>query len=285
MSRFSLALALITAASAAQESPAPPKLQVRPPAAGDRTEIKVESTIELDIETRNLQEAEATQKRQLTYVRTMECSQVVQSVADNGAPTYRVSVTNAKLQRSGTNMAPATDTSEIESQSYVVTQGDKGRVVKHENGDPAPGDALGLGAWEDLGKLLPSGESKEGATWKVDAAAASAFISIPDLVAPSGTFEAKVEGAADGKMTVFFSGNLAGKTSKGFDVKLSVAEGRLVFDTTKGRPVSLSLLGSLTATKDIFQKVAKAKELRQVEEKVGDVTVTSKKLEVKAEFK
>ena len=285
MSRFSLALALIAAASAAQESPAPPKLQIRPPAAGDRTEIKVESTIELDIETRTVQEAEATQKRQLTYVRTMECSQVVQSVAENGVPTYRVSVSSAKLQRSGTNMAPATDTSEIESQSYVITQGEKGRVVKHENGDPAPGDALGLGAWEDLGKLLPSGEPKEGATWKVDAAAAAAFISIPDLAAPTGTFEAKVESAVEGKMTVFFSGKLEGKTLKGFTVTLTVTEGRLVFDMTKGRPASLTLAGSLKADKDIFQKVAKAKELRQVDEKVGDVTVKTNKLEVKAEFK
>lgn len=285
MSRFTLALALITAATAAQESPAPPKLQVRPPAAGDRTEIKVESTIELDIETRNLQETETPQKRQLTYVRTMECSQVVQSVAEGGAPTYRVSITNAKLQRSGTNMAPATDTSEIEAQSYVVTKGDKGRIVKHENGDPAPADALGLGAWEDLGKLLPTGDPKEGATWTVDAAAAAAFISIPDLAAPTGTFGAKVESAVDGKMTVFFSGSLEGKTTKGFTVKLNVTEGRLVFDMTKGRPVSLSLLGSLEATKEIFQKVAKAKELRQVDEKVGDVKVKTNKLEVKAEFK
>ena len=285
MSRFSLALALITAATAAQESPAPPKLQIRPPAAGDRTEIKVESTIELDIETRNIQEAEATQKRQLSYVRTMECSQVVQSVDDKGAPTYRVSVTNAKLQRSGTNMAPATDTSEIEAQSYVVTRGDKGRLVKHENGDPAPTDAQGLGAWEDLGKLMPTGEPKEGATWIVDAAAAAAFISIPDLAAPAGTFNAKVESAVEGKMTVTFSGSLEGKTTKGFNVKLNVSEGRLVFDMTKGRPASLELKGSLTANKDIYQKVAKAKELRQVEEKVGEVKVESMKLEVKAEFK
>jgi hypothetical protein len=286
MFRSSLAFALIAAVLAAQEpASSPPKTPVRAPAAGDRTEIKIESTIELDIVTRSLQESEAGQTRQLAYVRTMECTQIVQSIAEGGAPVWRVTVGAAKLQRSGTNMAPVTDASEIENKTYIIAKTEKGRVVKSENGDPAPGDALGLGAWEDFEKLLPMGEPKEGATWTVDSAAVAALISMPDLAAPTGMFEAKLESAADGKMTVFFSGALEGKTSKGFDTKLKVAEGRLVFDMAKGRPVSLAITGSLEAKKDINQKVARTKELRQVDEKVGDVEVKSRKLEVKAEFK
>lgn len=287
MSRFGLAFALIAMTASAQEtaSPAPAKLEIRPLAAGERAEIKIESTFELDIETKSLQEPEAPIKRQLSYARTLECSQVAQAGPEGGSPTLRISVSTAKLQRSGTNIAPATESSEIENKTYVVSRTEKGRVVKAENGDPAPSDAQALGAWEDFGALLPTGEAKEGATWTIDAAAVSALVSIPDLVTPTGTFDAKIESMADGKAVIFFSGSLKGKTTKGFDTTLEVTEGRLTIDTAKGRPTSLTVTGSLKATKEINQKVVRQKELRQVDEKVGDVTVTSRKLEVKAEFK
>ena len=287
MSRFILAWTLLAAASAAQEVSSPPtaKFQVRPLTVGDRTEIKIESNVELDIVTHSLQEPDHDIKRQLTYVRTMECLQTVEAAGEGAAPSLRVLVATAKLQRSGTNIAPITETSEIESKSYVVTRGDKGRAVKAENGEPAHGDAGGLGAWEDFAKLLPSGEPKAGATWTVDAAAISALVTIPDLPAPTGTFEAKMESLSEGKAVVFFTGTLKGKTAKGFDTELTIAEGRLVFDTAKGRPASLVITGSLKAKREISQKVSKQKELKQVDEVVGDVTITSRKLDVKAEFK
>lgn len=287
MSRFSLAFVLFAAlASAAQDPASPaPKAGLRAPAAGDKSEIKIESTFELDIVSHSDQDPDTKVTRQLTYARTLECSQVVQSVADNGAPTLRVSVSTARLQRSGTNIAPVTETSEIENQSYIVTKTDKGRAVKAESGEVAPMDAAGLGAWEDFSALLPKDEPKEGATWSVDAAAVAAIVSIPDLPTPTGTIEAKVESLADGKATVLFTGSLEGKTVKGFDTKLKITEGRLVFDMAKGRPASLTVTGSLEASKDIMQKVSRQKELRQVDEKVGSVTVTSRKLEVKAEFR
>ena len=283
MSRFILVLALAVAAQ--DMAPAAPKLEGRAPAAGDRTEIKIESTIELDVVTRSLQDPDSASTKQLTYVRTMECTQTVQAGADTGTPTWSVTCTTAKVQRSGTNIAPVTEASEIEGKSFVVTRTEKGRTVKMENGDVAPGDAAGLGAWEDCTKLLPTGEPKEGATWTVDAAAVTSLISIPDLAAPTGTFEAKLEKMADGQAVVFFSGTIEGKTVKGFDTKLKVAEGRLGFDMAKGRPTSLAITGSLEASKDVNQKVSRSNELRQVDEKVGEVRVTSRKLEVKAEFR
>ena len=287
MSRFILAWMLFAAASAAQDGATSPpaKLQIRPPTVGDRTEVKIESNVELNIVTKGLQEGDAEVVRQVTYVRTMECMQTVEAGAEGAAPNLRVLVATAKLQKSGTNIAPVTETSEIEAKTYIVSRNDKGRTVKADNGDPAPGDAAALGAWEDFAKLLPAGEPKEGATWSIDAAAISAIVTIPDLPAPTGTFDAKMESMADGKAVVFFSGTLAGKTAKGFNTTLKIGEGRLVFDTAKGRPSLLTISGSLEATKEIFQKVSRQKELRQVEERVGDVKVTSQKLEVKAEFK
>ena len=287
MSRLSLAVALIAAVSAAaQESATPaPKLEIRPMAAGDRADIKIESTFELVIESKSAQDSEAVVTRQLSYARTLECSQVAQAGAEGAPPSLRISVGAAKLQRSGTNVAPVTETSEIENKTYVVTKGEKGRVVKAENGDPPPADALALGAWEDLGALLPKDEPKEGATWTIDAASVTSLVSIPDLAAPAGTFEAKVESLADGKLVIAFTGTLQGKTTKGFDTTFKVTEGKLAFDLAKGRPASLSVVGSLLATKDISQKVSRQKELRQVDEKVGEVKIESRKLEVKAEFK
>src|SRR5688572_20434973 len=110
MLRFSLALALVTAASAAQDPGATPtKFEFRPLKAGESTQIKVESTFELDIVTRSLQDPDAVSTRQLSFVRTLECSQTAQS--EGG---LLVSVATAKLQRSGTNIAPVTESSETE---------------------------------------------------------------------------------------------------------------------------------------------------------------------------
>jgi hypothetical protein len=227
MSRFILAWMLFAAASAAQDGATSPpaKLQIRPPTVGDRTEIKIESNVELNIVTKGMQEGDAEVVRQVTYVRTMECMQTVEAGAEGAAPNLRVLVATAKLQKSGTNIAPVTETSEIEAKTYIVSRNDKGRTVKADNGDPAPGDAVALGAWEDFAELLPAGEPKEGATWTIDAAAISAIVTIPDLPAPTGTFDAKMESMADGKAVVFFSGTLTGKTAKGFNTTLKIAKG------------------------------------------------------------
>ena len=57
MSRFSLALALTTALSAGQDpGSSPAKSEFRPLKAGERTQIKIESTFELDIVTRSEQD-------------------------------------------------------------------------------------------------------------------------------------------------------------------------------------------------------------------------------------
>ncbi|HEY3225385.1 MAG TPA: hypothetical protein VGK61_00155 [Planctomycetota bacterium] len=285
MSRLILALALSAAAFPQDMAPGAPRLEVKAPALGDRSEIRIESTFELDVVSTSIQDPEAKVTKQLSYVRTQEFSQVVQEVLNGSVKSHRVTCATAKLQRSGTNLAPVTETSEIEGQIFVVSRGEKGRSVRLDNGDPAPVDADGLGAWEEIAKLLPQGEAKEGATWKVDAAALSGLISIPDLPTPTGSFDVKLEKLAGGQAVLVFTGTLQGKTVKGFDTTVTVTEGRLVFDTAKGRPVSLTVAGSLEATKVINQKVAKANELRQVDEPVGQVKVTSRKLEVKVEFR
>jgi len=285
MSRAILALVLGAAAVAAQDSPAPPRLEIRAPAVGERTTIKIESTFELDIVSKSVQDPDASTTRQMSYVRTQEFVQTVREVENGAIKAFDVSCLAAKCQRSGTNQNPVTDTSEIEGKNFVVSRGEKGRTVRLETGEAPPADAAGVGAWEDCAKLLPSGEAKEGAAWTADAAGLGGLIAVPDLPTPSGSFDIKIEKMADGRAELVFTGKLEGKTSKGYDAKMTITEGRLVFDVAKGRPVSLTVVGSLEAAKDISQKVARANELKQVDEKVGEVRVTSRKLEVKVEFR
>ncbi|HTF57657.1 MAG TPA: hypothetical protein VK661_10530 [Planctomycetota bacterium] len=285
MSRLILALALSAVAFPQDMAPGAPRLELKAPALGDRAEIRIESTFELDVKSSSTQEPEAAVTKQLSFVRTQEFSQVVQEVQNGSVKSHRITCSTAKLQRSGTNLAPVTETSEIEGKIFVVSRGEKGRSVRFDNGDPAPVDADGLGAWEEVAKLLPQGEAKEGATWKVDAAGLAGLISVPDLPTPTGSFDVKLEKMAEGQAVLVFTGTLEGTTVKGFKTKVTVAEGRLTFDTAKSRPVSLTVVGSLEATKVINQRVAKANELRQVDERVGEVKVTSRKLEVKVEFR
>jgi hypothetical protein len=285
MSRVFLALVLAATAVSAQDSPAPPRLEVRPPSVGERISVKIDSTFELDIVSRSVQDPDASTTRQMSYVRTQEFQQVVREVENGAAKAWEISCSAAKLQRSGTNLAPVSESSEIEGKTFVVSRGEKGRVVRLESGEAAPADAAGLGAWEDCAKLLPTGEAKEGAAWTADAAGLGGLIAVPDLATPTGSFDIKIDKMADGRAELVFTGKLEGKTVKGYDAKVTITEGRLVFDVAKGRPVSLSVAGSLEAGKDITQKVARANELKQVDEKVGEVRVTSRKLEVKVEFR
>ncbi|HKS16142.1 MAG TPA: hypothetical protein VJU16_02460 [Planctomycetota bacterium] len=285
MSRLILALALSAVALPQDMAPGAPRLEFKAQGVGDKSEIRIESTFELDVVSSSVQDPDANITKQLSYVRTQEFTQTVQDVQNGAVKSFKISCSTAKLQRSGTNLAPVTETSEIEGKDFVVTRGEKGRTVRFDNGDSAPADADGLGAWEDVAKLLPTGDAKEGATWTTDAAGLAGLISIPDLPTPTGSFEVKLEKLAEGQAVLAFTGTLEGKTVKGFDAKVKVAEGKLVVDTAKGRPVTLTVSGSLEASKDITQKVAKSNELRQTDEKVGNVKVTSRKLEVKIEFR
>ncbi len=268
------ALVVVLAASVSAQDAAP-GLAAKAPAVGDRATVKLELVAEFDITTKDTQ----TQTRQLSLVRTEEFSQVVIEAAE-GALRQRIACSASKLQVSGTNISPRTEATDLQGRALVVTQTEKGKVVKLENGDPAPLEAAGVGAWDAALGLLPKGEPKEGAVWTVDAAGLAELVSVADRLSGTGAFEVKLEKLAEGKATITFTGLVEAKTSRGTTVKVNVTAGKFEFDAAKGRPVSLSIAADVEAAQDIFQRIPKPGELRP-EEKVGDVTLKSRKFEVK----
>src|SRR5258705_13133702 len=111
MSRLILALALSAAAFPQDMAPGAPRLEFKAPALGDRAEIRIESTFELDVKSFSAQEPEAAVSKQLSFVRTQEFSQVAQEVQNGSVKAHRITCSTAKLQRSGTNLPPVTETS------------------------------------------------------------------------------------------------------------------------------------------------------------------------------
>ena len=277
-----VSVAVLVAGLAVLQDPAGTKLTWKAPAAGDRQQIRVESSIELDIETIDGSD-KSTTSRQLAISRIDEFVQ--ETAAAEGGRKDKVTCVSSKIQKSGTDRALKTEAGDIQGLVFTVETSDKGRTVRLADGNPAPIDAAGIGTWEDAGKLLPTGEAKEGAVWNVDASSLAGLISIVEPGASTGIFEAKLEKVVEGKARITFTGAVTGKTAKGGTYKLNITGGSLEFDVTKGRASLLVISGSAEVTHDIVQKVPRPGDINKSDEKVATVNVKTRKLEAKVEYK
>lgn len=271
-------LLVLAGPTLAQEGP--DSFQPKPPAVGDTAMVKIDAALDLDIVT---QDAQGTSPRQLSVVRSEEFSQQVVEVAE-GARRDRIVCVSSKLQTSGTNRSPRQDPTDIHGRTFLLTRASTGRAIKQENGDPAPIDAAAIGAWDDALSLLPKGTVKEGMVWTVDSSALAGLINIADMVSGSGAFEVKLEKFADGEAVIAFTGLIDAKTLRGAALKLNITGGRFAFDYVKGLPRSLDIVGSLEGVQDIIQRIPKPGEIK-TDEKVGSVSIKSRKLEVKVAWK
>ncbi|MBI4563562.1 MAG: hypothetical protein HY716_02585 [Planctomycetes bacterium] len=246
---------------------------------GKKIDVRVESALELEIIT---EDDKGTITRQLAVARS-------DSYMQESAPgdILRITCVSAKVQQSGTNRSPESKELDMQGQTYLVTRTAVGRTIQAEDGSPPSPEAAGVGAWEEVVRLLPPDgvEVKEGAAWSVDGGELMGLISVPDLPQARGRFNVQVESLTEGRATLLFSGSLEGRTPKGYASTLAVNQGRMVFDTSSGRPVSLSVTGSVEAAKDVTKKIYRPNEMVEEEEKIGTVRIKSRKLEVKVEFR
>ena len=250
-------------------------------ASGDKATVVSESTLDVEIASKD---GEGEKTRRLTVSRHEEFSQELMEVASGKPRMLRVKCTKAALQKSGTNMNPTDMTSPIEGQTYDVTFGE-GTSVKTLTGDPAPAEGEMVGSWMDLVRLLPGKDVKVGDAWEVEAKNLGATLWIGNISEIGGKIQCKLESHADGKATISFKGSVTGKTNDGFESKFTVAAGSYVFDTAGGRSASYSMSGELEMTKKVVEKFRKPDSYEDEYRELGWITVKSKKLEAKVEFK
>jgi hypothetical protein len=125
---------------------------------------------------------------------------------------------------------------------------------------------------------------KVGDQWIVEKDAA-ALISVAKLAELKGAqLVGSLKSVEGTKATISFKGDIEGKTTDGAQIKVSVTDGEMVFDTARGRPVSIRITGGFESSKDVIQNYVKPGEETPVPEKIGEIKTKTRKLEVRIDL-
>jgi hypothetical protein len=205
--------------------------------------------------------------------------------------TVKIECLSSLLQKSGTDTPIEEKPTALAGHSFVSTRTDTGWSVRDQDGGAPPNEGVNLGAWNDIGRLLPGGgEVKAGDKWVVESKDLLAVVFPTAIQDAAGKFECSCESADGGKANIVFAGQIAGKGKEdGSAITFAVKTGRLTYDLGKKRAGSLLLSGSFEVTRDMLDVVRKpgtGGNIGNEEEhrKVGEITVKSHKLEVEISF-
>jgi hypothetical protein len=247
--------------------------------AGDKLSVAVDSELDLDIEIRD---GTGESKRVLNVVRREKFAQEVLEAAEGKARAVRIQVLSSTAQKSGTDTPiSAEKPTSLNGATLTAMRSPAGWSVKDANGATPAQEGQALGAWNDAYRLLPSGEAKAGASWEVEARDALALLSPTAIREAQGKLSCKCEAADGGRVAVAFSGTLKGKArdESVVELTLTVAQGQLIYDVAKGRPVSLKVAGSVQTIYDMVDVFRRPNEEIEERRKVGEIVVKSRKME------
>jgi hypothetical protein len=247
-------------------------------AGSDKTTVKVESTLEVDIVVRD-GSGEATK-----LLNVSRKDQFSQERVD--ARTVRLKVVSSRVQRSGTDTPLEEKASPLAGNTYVATRTDAGWNVQDAAGGAAPVEGQHLGAWNDMVRILPPGGSvSAGAKWTVDSKEILPLIYPGGMTEGQGRLECTCQSVEGGRANIMVTGTMSGK---GADpntlVTLAVKTGTLIYDTARNRPVSLILSGSLESATDMVELIRKPNTNEEERRKVGEISLKSRRLEAVLSF-
>jgi hypothetical protein len=250
----------------------------------EKTTVTFGSTLELETVVRD---GKGESTRLLNLARR---EKFVQTSVD--PKTVKIECQSSLLQKSGTDTPIEEKPTALAGRTFLATRNDTGWSVRDQDGQAPPNEGVNLGAWNDIGRLLPpSGEVKAGDRWTVEAKELLALVFPTAIQDAAGKFECTCESADGGKANVVFTGQISGKGKEDGSgaVTFAVKTGRLTYDLGKKRAASLLLSGSFEATRDMLDVVRKPGTGTNIgneedRRKVGEITVRSHKLEVEVSF-
>ncbi len=252
--------------------------------AGDKMSVSVDSEMDLEIEVRD---GIGESRRVLNAIRKEKFAQQVLEVSEGRPRSVRIQCLSSTLQKSGTDapIAAAVPTP-LSGGTFTAQRGASGWSVLDQEGNVPPPVGQGLGAWNDAARLLPKGEARQGSTWDVAAADVMALFSPGAIQDAQGTISCKCEAVDANRIAVSFTGGLNGMRGEESVLKLEVkiASGELVYDLSKGRPVSLKVTGSVQSVQDMIDVFRRPNEEQEERRKVGEIVVKSRKMEVAFAF-
>jgi hypothetical protein len=258
------------------------KLEARHPAVGEKGQVRIESALDVDIVVKDSLGERPTKHNTIKS----EVFQTEVTRAENGAALMmRVDCSMSELQTSGHNRPLQKGPTELQGRSFLVRRATgQATVVTMMDGTPVLAGAEGLGGWEDFALLLPGKEVAVGEQWILQRDV-SALVSVTNMAeTKSAQIIASLKAIDGSRATITFTGAVEGKAMNGASVKVNVAEGEMIFDMAKGRPVRIGVRGDFEMVKDVTHSYAKPGTPTKIEERVGEIRARSSKLEVKISF-
>jgi hypothetical protein len=255
-------------------------------AVGQTSTVSVESSVDMDILVRD---GLGENRRVMSLVRKEKFSQEITELAEGKARSVKVKVLASTLQRSGTDMPIEVKPTAMAGQVYASTRTGEGWAARDTAGGAPPVEAMHLGAWNEAFRLLPKEAPTTGTAWQVDGRDFLPVFYPMGLAEAVGKLECVCEAADGGKATIAFKGQMQGraKDEKVTKLVVEIKAGKLVYDIASGRPVSLSVSGSIDSGLDeveVFRKPGPPGVTEEERRKVGEISVKSAKLEVTIMF-
>jgi hypothetical protein len=248
-------------------------------APGAKTVVNASSTMEVEIVIRD---GSGEQTRLLNVSRSEKLSQEVLRAAEGRATAVRVQVLASTTQKSGTDLPVERKSTALEGRTYTAERSAEGWNAVDADGNAAPAEGRGLGAWNDYGVLLPKEGLKAGAEWRVEARDLLALVSPAGIREGAGAVTCACRAHDDRGTSIEFRGTVSGKAKDDSTVTLTVQLGRL--ELAGGRPKLFSITGVFNSSLDIVEVWRNPATQEEEKRKVGELSVRSRKLEAAFTF-
>jgi hypothetical protein len=218
-------------------------------AVGQTSTVTVDSSMDMDILVRD---GLGENRRVLSLVRKEKFAQEVTELAEGKARSVKVKVLSSTLQRSGTDIPIEVKPTQLAGKTFASTRTGDGWSARDATGGAPPIEALHLGAWNEAFRILPKDTAQVGANWQVDGRDFLSVFYPMGLAEAVGKLDCSCEAVEGNRVTVAFKGQIQGRPKDEAVTKLllEVKSGKLVYDTAKGQPVSLSVSGAIESALD-----------------------------------
>jgi hypothetical protein len=248
--------------------------------AGDKLTVSVDSELDLEIEVRD---GTGESKRVLNVTKKEKFAQEVLEASEGRVRAVRLKCLSSTIQKSGTDTPiSAAQPTSLNGVTFTAMRSPAGWSVKDADGSTPMTEGQSLGTWNDATRLLPPGEAKVGATWDVDARDVLGLIAPTSIRDGQGKIACTCSAADGGRVTVSFKGSVNGKARDEavVNLDLTIASGELIYDLSKGRPVSIKMSGSVQTLYDMVDVFRRPTDDQQEERrKVGEIVVKSRRME------
>lgn len=269
---------------------------------GAKYQVDVASEVSIEIQAIDRENPEATPRKRGVTTRLKETYLQDIQGADNGMATrIFLECLNSQMEREGDDIKSAgLQNTPRHGKKILVVRDAKNHAVTV---DAKPGTSQDnyVGRWEAIGAILPNRKAGVNDAWKVSGAdkiGALLFVAplprppapgeeAPSEVkppAPKGDLDCKVTKVEGEMATIQFSGTVTADPSEDAKLTLGVS-GTMVFDSKRGRPVSLQIKGDLNFTRTVYEEEFRPEMQTEVRVKCGTITVRSKKCEAVLAFK